>query len=125
MSFKSANRLLLYDQNQCYTQHGGHLEKGAILDFLMDTTLQDIIPIAFNIYRRTPGSFKLAEFMIFLGPTPTCRWKNGDHLEKRQSGSCDQKHQLNVCRKFHHCIIILIKYYFNQLHYYVVSPENT
>ena len=34
-------------------QNGGHLEKGAILDFQIATKLLEMIPVAFNTYKRT------------------------------------------------------------------------
>ena len=35
------------------------------IDFQMATQLQKIIPVAFKTYKRTPRSFKSADFIIF------------------------------------------------------------
>ena len=95
-------------------QNGGHLEKGAILDFQIATKLLEMIPVAFNTYKRTLRSFKSAMFIIFLGPTPTCRCSmaailtSGRHLGFPNSQSCkfDLKASKNISRKCHACIII-------------------
>jgi len=43
----------------------------------MAVKLQEIIPVAFKTYKRTPISFKSGEFIIFLGQNPTfnCRMR--------------------------------------------------
>jgi len=75
-----------------------YLEKGAILDFQLASKLQEIIPETFKTYKRTyKRSSKYVKFIIFLGPTLTCKCKmvailkNGRHLgfSNGQSGKFD------------------------------------
>ena len=53
-----------------FVQNGGHFEKGVILDFQMATKLQDVIPMAFKTYERTPISLKRPSLFLF--------WTNPD-----------------------------------------------
>ena len=50
------------------------LKKGTILDFQMDTKLQEMIPVASKTYKWTPKSFKSADFIMFrTNPHSRCR----------------------------------------------------
>ena len=73
-----------------------------------------MIPAAFKTWKKTPRSFKLAEFIISLGQTPTFRCrvtailKNGPHFGflTAQSGKFDLKVPKNISRKILAYIII-------------------
>ena len=93
------------------------LKKGAFLNFQMATQLQKIVPVAIKTDKRTPIAFISFDFIIFLGPTPTCRCrmaailKNDRHFgfSNGQSGKFDLKVAKNlscVYHNFNECSII-------------------
>ena len=70
---------LLWPKPLCM-QNGGHLE-ASFLDFQMATKVQEIISVAFITYKRTPRLYNVLEFIIFLGPPPTCWFRSAAILK--------------------------------------------
>ena len=98
-------------------QNGSHLKKRRLFEFSNGYTTAKKVPVAIKTDKRTPIAFISFDFIIFLGPTPTCRCrmaailKTGRHFgfSNGQSGKFDLKVAKNlscVYHNFNDCSII-------------------